>query len=81
MVAAFDGWNDACQSATNVIRHLVSKYRSLEVGHISRDGYYECPASGKYACLKRSTIAVIHQRLIFTIPSQRKGYSCRHVRA
>ena len=28
MIAAFEGWNDACQAATNVIRHLVSRYDS-----------------------------------------------------
>ena len=41
MIAAFEGWNDACQAATNVIRHLVSRYDSREIRHIRCDGYYD----------------------------------------
>lgn len=41
LLAAFEGWNDACQSATDVIRHLVATYESTEVRHIRCDGYYD----------------------------------------
>ena len=30
MVSAFAGWNDACQAATNVIRHLIDTYDSQQ---------------------------------------------------
>lgn len=41
MLAAFEGWNDACQAATNVIRHLVSRYDSQEIRHINDEGFYD----------------------------------------
>ena len=41
MISAFEGWNDACQAATNVIRHLVSRYDSQEVHHIDNEGFYD----------------------------------------
>nr|WP_148401535.1 PAC2 family protein [Bifidobacterium gallicum] len=50
MVAAFDGWNDADQCATDVIRQLVSHYPSVEVGHINRDGYYDYQVSRPIQC-------------------------------
>ncbi|QOL53188.1 hypothetical protein [Bifidobacterium longum] len=34
LIAAFEGWNDACQAATNVVRHLVKRYESREIRHI-----------------------------------------------
>ncbi len=65
MVAAFDGWNDACQSATNVIRHLVSKYRSLEVGHISRDRYYDYQTSRPMQCVIQDTRRILWPQTAF----------------
>lgn len=50
MVAAFDGWNDACQASTNVIRHLVERYESTEVRSISCDGYYDYQVSRPMVC-------------------------------
>lgn len=50
MVAAFDGWNDACQCATDVIHHLASRFPSQEVGHINRDGYYDYQVSRPIQC-------------------------------
>ncbi|OZG69175.1 PAC2 family protein [Bifidobacterium eulemuris] len=50
MVAAFDGWNDACQAATNVIRHLVKRYESREIRHISCDGFYDYQVSRPMMC-------------------------------
>lgn len=45
MIAAFEGWNDACQCATDMIRYLVSRFKAQEVGHINRDGYYDLQAA------------------------------------
>ncbi|MBW3080798.1 PAC2 family protein [Bifidobacterium saguinibicoloris] len=50
LIAAFDGWNDACQSATNVIRHLVDRYDAREIRHISCDGYYDYQVSRPMLC-------------------------------
>ena len=55
LIAAFEGWNDACQAATNVVRHLVRQYESREVRHIDSEGFYDyqvarpmlCHASGR----------------------------------
>ncbi|KFI66015.1 PAC2 family protein [Bifidobacterium cuniculi] len=65
MVAAFDGWNDACQSAMNVVRHLVSKYRSLEVGHISRDGFYDFQAARPMQCTIQGTRHILWPQTAF----------------
>lgn len=50
MIAAFDGWNDACQAATDVVRHLVRRYEASEIRHISCDGYYDYQVSRPMAC-------------------------------
>ncbi|RSX53763.1 PAC2 family protein [Bifidobacterium goeldii] len=50
MIAAFEGWNDACQAATNVVRHLVSHYESREVRHIRCDGYYDYQVARPMLC-------------------------------
>ena len=39
LIAAFEGWNDACQAATNVVRHLVKRYESREIRHIKCDDF------------------------------------------
>ena len=59
MVAAFDGWNDAGQSATNVVRHLVSRSPMLEVGHINRDGYYDYQTARPMQCVIQGTRRVL----------------------
>ncbi|MCI1220006.1 MAG: PAC2 family protein [Bifidobacterium sp.] len=41
MICAFEGWNDACQAATNVIRHLLARYDANEIRYIRCDGYYD----------------------------------------
>lgn len=50
LIAAFEGWNDACQSATNVVRHLVARYESREVRHIRCDGYYDYQVARPMMC-------------------------------
>ena len=65
MVAAFDGWNDAGQSATNVIRHLVSKFHALEVGHISRDGYYDYQTARPMQCVIQGTRRILWPQTAF----------------
>ncbi|PST48673.1 PAC2 family protein [Bifidobacterium callitrichos] len=50
MIAAFEGWNDACQAATNVVRHLVDHYEAREIRHISCDGYYDYQVSRPMLC-------------------------------
>lgn len=41
MLAAFEGWNDAAQAASDVIRHLTSTYECREVRRITCDGFYD----------------------------------------
>ena len=50
MLAAFEGWNDAGQSATDVIRHLVATYESTEVRHIRCDGFYDYQVARPITC-------------------------------
>lgn len=65
MVAAFDGWNDACQSATNVIRHLVSRCRSLEVGHINKDGFYDYQTARPMQCTVQGSRCILWPQTAF----------------
>ncbi|MCH9275034.1 PAC2 family protein [Bifidobacterium amazonense] len=50
MIAAFEGWNDACQAATNVIRHLTAIYASCEVRRIRCDGFYDYQQTRPIVC-------------------------------
>lgn len=50
LLAAFEGWNDACQAATDVVRHLVATYESTEVRHIRCDGYYDYQVARPITC-------------------------------
>ncbi|MCH4208695.1 PAC2 family protein [Bifidobacterium sp.] len=50
MICAFEGWNDACQAATNVIRHLLSRYDAREVRYIRCDGYYDYQVTRPMTC-------------------------------
>lgn len=50
MLAAFEGWNDACQAATDVVHHLISAYESREVRHIRCDGYYDYQVARPMSC-------------------------------
>ena len=50
MIAAFEGWNDACQAATNVVRHLITRYDSKEIRTIRCDGFYDYQVSRPMMC-------------------------------
>ncbi|MDY4678795.1 PAC2 family protein [Bifidobacterium tsurumiense] len=50
LIAAFEGWNDACQASTGVIRHLMSHYESREVRHIRCDGFYDYQSTRPMVC-------------------------------
>ncbi|WP_240541847.1 PAC2 family protein [Bifidobacterium simiarum] len=50
MIAAFGGWNDACQAATDTVRHLLDVYESREIGHICCDSYYDYQSSRPMLC-------------------------------
>lgn len=50
MIVAFGGWNDACQAATDTIRHLLDTYESREIGHICCDSYYDYQSSRPMLC-------------------------------
>lgn len=50
MICAFEGWNDASQAATNVIRHLVAQYESREIRHIRTDSYYDLQVARPMVC-------------------------------
>ncbi|MFT8356065.1 PAC2 family protein [Bifidobacterium aquikefiri] len=50
LVSAFEGWNDACQAASNVVRHLIDMYDSNEVARISCDGFYDYQTTRPMMC-------------------------------
>lgn len=50
LIAAFVGWNDACQSATNALHHLIDSYDACEIRHINCDGYYDYQVSRPTLC-------------------------------
>lgn len=59
MIAAFEGWNDASQAATNVIRHLLDVYPSREIGHICCDDYYDFQVSRPMMCVVQGRKQII----------------------
>ncbi|MBW3079326.1 PAC2 family protein [Bifidobacterium simiiventris] len=50
MIAAFEGWNDACQAASDAVRHLVKRYDGEEIRHIRCDGYYDYQSTRPIVC-------------------------------
>ncbi|NEG55494.1 PAC2 family protein [Bifidobacterium platyrrhinorum] len=78
LLAAFEGWNDACQAATNVVRHLVSRYESREIRHISCDGYYDYQVSRPMLCRVTGRPRIIWPQTTFyeiTLPTGRRLYA------
>ena len=65
LIAAFEGWNDACQSATNVIRHLVSRYDSQEVRHIDNEGFYDYQVARPMICSVQGRKRIIWPQTTF----------------
>jgi proteasome assembly chaperone (PAC2) family protein len=41
VIAAFEGWNDAGESATGVIDHLIEEWDAVLIGEIEPDDYYD----------------------------------------
>jgi len=41
MIAAFEGWNDAGESATGVIDHLLVEWDAVLIGEVEPDDYYD----------------------------------------
>ena len=70
LIAAFEGWNDASQAATNVVRHLVSRYESQEVRHIDNEGFYDYQVARPMICSVQGRKRIIcRKRLSMTLPS------------
>ena len=65
LVAAFEGWNDANQAATNVIRHLVSRYESQEVRHIDNEDFYDYQVARPMICSVQGRKRIIWPRTTF----------------
>lgn len=65
LIAAFEGWNDASQAATNVVRHLVSRYESQEVRHIDNDGFYDYQVARPMICSVQGRKRIIWPQTTF----------------
>ena len=65
MISAFEGWNDACKAATNVIRHLVSRYDSQEVHHIDNEGFYDYQVARPMICSVQGRKRIIWPQTTF----------------
>lgn len=50
LVAAFEGWNDASEAATDAVKHLINHYDSRIIGHIDSDDYYDLQVSRPMLC-------------------------------
>lgn len=59
LIASFDGWNDACQAATNTTRHLLDLYASREIGHICGDSYYDFQMNRPMMCVVQGRKQII----------------------
>lgn len=65
LIAAFEGWNDASQAATNVVRHLVSRYESQEVRHIDNEGFYDYHVARPMICSVQGRKRIIWPQTTF----------------
>lgn len=65
MISAFAGWNDACQAATNLIRHLISTYKSHEVGKICCAGFYDYQTSRPMLCAANGRRSIVWPETTF----------------
>ncbi|WP_300767353.1 PAC2 family protein [uncultured Bifidobacterium sp.] len=74
LLVAFEGWNDACQSATNVVRSLVAHYDSREVRHIACDGYYDYQSARPMMCHVTGRARIIWPRTTFFEIALDDGY-------
>lgn len=50
LLTAFDGWNDAAQSATNTIHHLIQHYKSREICRIDGNNFYDYQRTRPMIC-------------------------------
>lgn len=50
LLAAFEGWNDASQAATDALRHLIDTYTSQEVRSIRCDRFYDYQETRPIVC-------------------------------
>ncbi|MCI1984036.1 MAG: PAC2 family protein [Bifidobacteriaceae bacterium] len=50
LVAAFEGWNDASEAASDAVKHLINRYDSRIIGHIDSDDYYDMQTSRPMLC-------------------------------
>lgn len=50
LLAAFEGWNDASQAATDALRYLIDTYESQEVRSIRCDGFYDYQETRPIIC-------------------------------
>lgn len=73
MIAAFEGWNDACQAATDVVRHLVAKYESREVRHIRCGEYYDYQATRPIVCYATGRRRIVWPQTTFYDITLRPG--------
>jgi hypothetical protein len=59
MLCAFEGWNDACHGATNVVHHLISHFETTEVRTIRSDAYYDYQSVRPVICHMDGTARII----------------------
>ena len=65
MIAAFGGWNDACQAATNAVHYLANRYDAREIRHISCDGYYDYQVSRPMLCRVNGRASIVWPQTTF----------------
>ncbi|MCH4159336.1 MAG: PAC2 family protein [Bifidobacterium minimum] len=74
LIVAFEGWNDACQTATNVVRRMVAHYESREVRHISCDGYYDYQTARPMMCHVTGRARIVWPQTTFFEVALDDGY-------
>ncbi|RBP98079.1 PAC2 family protein [Bifidobacterium aemilianum] len=65
MLAAFGGWNDACQASTNLVRHLLTHYESHEVRSMDCDDFYDYQTTRPMLCHVTGSSRIIWPQTAF----------------
>ena len=59
LIAAFEGWNDAAESATSAITHLLTIWSHQQIAVVDSEEYYDFQVNRPYIKIDESNIREI----------------------
>ncbi|MCX6429184.1 MAG: PAC2 family protein, partial [Actinobacteria bacterium] len=59
MIAAFGGWNDAGEAATQALEHLISLWPTILIGQIDPEDYYDFQVNRPLVSMDQNNVRTI----------------------